>query len=146
MLKEKISEDLKNAMLASDADTVSVLRMIIAAIKNKEVELRVKQKEVSDEDVAQILNTEAKKRRDAVELYKKGGRKDLADKEAAEIEIVKKYLPEQLSEKEIEKIINKYVKGATNKEFGPAMKELMKELKGKADASLISKLLKEKLG
>ncbi len=146
MLKEKILEDIKNAMKSGDSLTTGVLRMVNAAIKNKEIELFAKKKEITDEEVLQLLQTEVKKRKEAAEVYQKGDRQELADKELAEMEVIKKYMPQQLSEAEISPIIDRLISSATKKELGLIMKEATKELKGKADMGLVSKLLKQKLG
>jgi len=101
-----------------------------------------------EEEVIEILVKEAKKRKEAAEIYNKGGRNDLAEKEKKELEIVQKYLPEQLSEIEVEKIVKTVVEksGVKNiKEFGRLMGEVMKELKGKADAKLVGEIIKKLL-
>ncbi len=135
---EKIKSDLKESMKAHDALRLSVLRMVLSVINSKGVELK-------DEEVLEILNKEAKKRKEAILLFLEGGREDLASKEEAELKILGAYLPEQMSEIEIKKVVATIVASASNKEFGPMMKEVMKELKGKADAGLITKILKEQL-
>ena len=101
---------------------------------------------MTEEEVVEILIREAKKRKEAAEIYAKGGRDDLSQKEIREIELIKKYLPEQLSEQEIEKIVKVAIEKTNAKEqkdFGRAMAEAMKELKGKADAKLTSEIVKK---
>lgn len=163
MLKVKIQEDLKTALLNKKELELSVLRMLLSAINNKETDKKTKiwkekpemspekiqkEAELSDEEVFDVIAGETKKRKEAIELYEKGGRKELADKEKKEIVILQKYLPAQLSEDEIKKIIEAAIKksGATSiKEMGKVMGIATPQLKGKADMSLVSKIVKESL-
>lgn len=150
MIQQKISGDLKEFLKSGKSFEVGVLRLIIAAFKNKEIEKRGKGKEetlTNDEEI-EILSREAKKRKEAIEIYSKNNRSDLAEQEAKELEIIKKYLPAELSKEEIEKIINKAIaeSGANSqKDIGKVMKLVMVELKGKADASLVSGIIRQKL-
>ena len=151
MLHQQLTDDLKNAMKSGWDFELGVLRMLSAALHNKEIEKKGKGLEtvLSDEEVVGILTREAKKRKEAAELYSKGNRNDLAEKELKEVEFIKKYLPEQLSEAEIEKVVKAAIEktGAKEvKEFGKVMAEAMKNLKGKADASAVSEIVKRKLG
>ena len=144
-LKDKIREDLKNAMKSKDEVAVRTLRMVIAAIKNFEVE---KMKEASDEDVIAVLQKEAKKRKEAIEQYKAAERDDLASAEEAELRVIEKYLPEQMSEGEIKELAKEIIKqvGATTvKDLGKVMKEIMPKVKGKADGKLVNKIVRELL-
>src|SRR3989338_858323 len=150
MLHQKINEDLKEAFKGKDDFRVGVLRLIISALHNKEIEKKGKGGKPSllEEEVIEILFKEAKKRKEAAEIYNKGGRNDLAEKEKKELEIVQKYLPEQLSEIEVEKIVKTVVEksGVKNiKEFGRLMGEVMKELNGKADATFVGEIIKKLL-
>ncbi len=150
-MKKIISDDLKNALKSGDSFKTGTLRLLLSALHNKEIEKRSKsgESELSGEETIEVLMKESKKRKEAAEIYLKGGRQDLADKEIKEAEIIKIYLPEQLSEAEIEKITLKAIEktGAkTVKDFGRAMAEAMKELKGKADTSKVSEIIKKKLG
>ena len=129
-------------MKASQQSRVDLLRLIINAVKNKEIE---KKKELSDEDVTQVIISEVKKRTDAIDLFSKGGRKDLAEKEKKESEIIGAYLPKMMSAEEAEKIIEKILHKNDGAEFGVVMKEVMAKLKGKADSKLISEIVKDKL-
>lgn len=148
MLQQQINEDLKTALKAGKNFEVGVLRFLTSVIHNKEIEKYREKKtyELTDEEVLNILLTEAKKRKESILMFEKGGRQDLIDKEKSELSIIEKYLPKQLNKEEVEKIIDGILKRTQAKDFGSAMKEAMKELKGKADASLISALIKEKLG
>jgi len=146
-LQKKLTDDLKNALKSGKSFEVGVYRMLNSAIHNKEIEKFSKAKtyELTDEEVLNVLLAEAKKRKEASLMLEKGGRKDLAEKEKEELVIIEKYLPKQLSREEVEKIVEEILKKTGAKDFGQAMKEAMKELRGKADAILVSALIKEKL-
>jgi len=144
-LKDKISDDLKTAMKAKDPVRTGVIRMSIAAIVNKQIELG---RELSDEDVISVLATEAKKRRDAAEQFRNGGRDELADKEEAEFAVLKEYLPEQMGEDEIRTIVKDVIAAAgaeSMKDLGAVMKQLMPKVKGKADGALVNKIVRSEL-
>lgn len=148
MLREKLAEDMRGAMKGADQQTVGVLRLLIAAVNNKAIEKRGKTGSdvLIDDEVLQVLLSEEKKRRDAIVLFEQGGRLDLAKKEEAELEVIQKYLPRRLGREETERAVEKILKDTAAKDFGSAMKQVMKELKGKADAKLISEIVKQKLG
>lgn len=143
-LKDKINNNLKEAMKSKESETVSVLRMLISAIKTKEIALR-KGEEVSlnDEQVIEAIRSEIKKRNDSVSAYEQGGRQDLADKEKNEIKILEKYIPPSLSNEEIEKIIREEIGAMEEKDFGRAMGKVMAKLKGKAEGGKISEIVKK---
>lgn len=145
MLKEKIEHDLIESMKAHAEEKLSVLRMLKSAIKNTEI---AKQKELEEADILQILQGQIKSRRDSIDLYTKGGRPELAEKEESEIKILAEYLPEQLSEDEIKTIVAKAVTelGATGmQDMGKVMGKIMPEVRGKADSSLVSQIVKDSL-
>ena len=144
-LLEQINQNLKEAMKSKDAETLSVLRMLIAAARNKEITLRKDgQAELSDEQIIEVVASEIKKRRDSAEAYISGGRQELADKENSEIKILEKYLPEQLSDEELEKIVQEVVAaGADN--FGQVMGQVMARAKGKADGNKVGEIVKKLL-
>ena len=163
MLKQQIQVDIINALKQGNQEVVDVLRMAISAVNLKEKEKRYKvSKEdtdikeedlmqasaLNDDEVISVISSEIKKRKDAIVLYKKGNRQELVDKEKKEIEILQKYLPEQLSLEEIRKLIEESIAnvGATNiKEMGKVMADLAPKVKGKADGGLVSGLVKQKL-
>src|SRR3989344_2664914 len=121
MLKEKLFDDLKLAMKSADQETVGVLRILLTAIKNKEIEKKTKNGgdgQLTDEEAIQVLMSDAKKHKESIEIFTKGDRKDLADKEEKELAIIQKYLPKQLSEAEIEQIIDKVLREISAKDFG----------------------------
>lgn len=144
-LFQKIEEDLKLALKSREELTVSTLRFLISAIKNQEIE---KQRELTDEEVVQILQKQIKQRRESITAFQSGRREDLALKEKKELEILSKYLPQQLTPKELEEIVKEVIAqlGPTPKDFGKVMGQVMAKVKGKAEGSLVSQTVKEALG
>ena len=141
-LREQLREDLKDAMRAQDATRRGTIRMLEAAIKNAEIEKRGQALE--DPDILAILQRQLKQRRDSIEQFERGGRKDLADIERAEIEVIRAYLPEQLSEDDIEAAAKRIIDrtGATGPgDRGKVMGPLMQELRGKADGSAVNSVV-----
>lgn len=148
MLKEKLQEDLKQAMLAKDETTVSTLRMVLSSLNYYEIQKGDAGYKASDEDVMTVIQKDAKQHRDSIEQFSSGNRQDLVDKEARELRVLEKYLPEQMSEEEIKKLVDEAVSetGASSlQDMGKVMGMLMQKTKGKADGSMVSKLLKERL-
>ena len=142
-LKEQILEDMKKFMREKDSVALGAIRMLRAEIKNAEID---KKGELSDEDVIKVVQSAIKKRRDAAEQYEKAGRNDLAEKEKREIEILSKYLPEQLSEDELKSIISEEIEKLESKDkkfFGQVMRNVMAKVKGRADGKLVNKLVQE---
>lgn len=138
-LREQLREDLKAAMRAQDATRRGTIRMLEAAIKNAEIEKRGQ--ELGDPDILAILQRQLKQRRDSIEQFERGGRQDLADIERAEIEVIQTYLPEQLSEEDIEAAAKRIIDqtGAAGPgDRGKVMGPLMQELRGKADGSAVN--------
>ncbi len=145
-LKERLKADLVQAMKARDEIRVSTIRLLISAIKNKEIDERG---ELNDEGVLGVLSSAVKQRRDSIEQYGKGGRADLADKERAEMAIIQTYMPSQLGRDEIAALVREAVleTGAAGAgDMGKVMKALMPKVKGRADGRLVSEVVKEVLG
>lgn len=148
---EKLDKDLAAAMKSKEPGRellVSVLRMMKASIKNAEIAKRGSEKGLTEEDITGVLTSMVKQRKESAEQYAAGNRKDLADKENQEIEILRRYLPEQLSSGELDEIIRSTIRetGITGiKEMGKLMKELMPRVKGKADGKLVNQRAKEML-
>lgn len=142
MLKEQIDSDLKAAMTAKEQIKVDAIRMLKARIKNEEI---AKQKEFGDAELQDVIASEVKRRKDSVELYNQGNRPELAAKEQEEISILSKYLPEQLSEDEVKKLVGETLAGQnlSAADFGRAMGMVMPKLKGKASGDVVSKVLKD---
>lgn len=149
-LKEQIGEDIKTAMKAKDKLRLQTVRSIKKAILDKEVELRPKgQDALTPEHEIELLTQQAKQRRDSIEQFTNAGRDDLAEKESQELAIIETYLPEQVSDEEVTKIIDELIasSGATTiKDLGKVMGPAMKQLKGKADGKKIQEIVKSKLG
>ncbi|MDJ0660163.1 MAG: GatB/YqeY domain-containing protein [Crocosphaera sp.] len=149
-LKEKLTENIKQAMKAKDKIRLETIRSLKKVILEKEVEVRPKgQTELTPEQELEVLAQQAKQRRDSIEQYRQGGRDDLADKEAQELAIIETYLPRQLATEEIEAIIEQIIAsvGANSpKDMGKVMGPAMKELKGKADGKQVQEIVKAKLG
>lgn len=146
-LHEKINNNLKTALKEGRSLEVQVLRGVNASIKNKEIEKRSGggDSELSEEEVVEVLKKELKKRKEAVDLYKNGNRLELAEIEEKEAEIIEKYLPEQMSDEEIEKVVVGILSKLEDKNFGNVMKVVMAELKGKADGKRVTEIVKSKL-
>ena len=145
-LKEVINNDLKEAMREKDAEVLSTLRLLLSAIKMKEIALRKgEEASLNDEQVIEVIRSEIKKRNDSVSAYEQGSRQDLANKEKNEIKILEKYLPPSLSDEEIEKIVREEIGALEEKDFGRAMGKVMPRLKGKAEGGKISEIVKKVL-
>ena len=148
-LKDRISEEIKAAMKAKDKVRLETVRSIKKVILEKETSVRPSgQDALTDEQELEVLTQLAKQRKDAIEQYRKAGREDLADQEAQELTIIEEYLPAQLSDAEIEAVINELIAktGASSpKDMGKVMGPAMKKLKGKADGAKVQALVKTKL-
>jgi len=161
-LREKIEADFKKALKEKKELTLSTLRMLRAALidreKQKRFQLLSKESfseeelanrvKLSDEEIIQVVSSQVKKRKESIEAYKKGGREDLVEREEKEIEVLKNYLPEQLSKEEIEKMVKEIINkiGASDiKDMGKVMKEILEKIKGKADGKTISEIVKRLL-
>ncbi len=145
-LKEKINQDLKEAMKSGDKDRLNTIRSIRALIL--EFEKSGSGKEIAESDELNILNAAAKKRKESIEQFKNAGRLDLAEKEEKELQIIMEYLPKQLTEEEIEVEVKKIISelNAKGKEdFSKVMPTAAKTLKGKADGSVIRKIVEKLL-
>lgn len=145
MLKDQLFDDQKAAMKGGDKPRLATIRLIMAAIKQQEVDTR---KDLSDDDVLSILTRMVKQRRDSIEQYSKAGRNDLADQESAEIAIIEHYLPAQLSPEEVAGIIEEVIAAtgaAGPKDMGKVMGQLKSKLQGRADMGAASALVRQKL-
>jgi uncharacterized protein YqeY len=144
-LEERLVEEMKQAMKSSDKLRLSTIRMVRSALKNKEIDLR---KKLEDEDIVKVIQVMVRKGEDSVEQFQAGGRVDLVEKEKAEIEILKSFLPQPLSQEEILKIIDQSIQetqASSLKDIGKVMKSVMPRIGGKADGKLINQLVKERL-
>jgi hypothetical protein len=148
-LREKIIDDLKGAMKSGDKLRLETLRTLRAALLEKEIELRGGDHPMSPEDEVGVLLTAAKKRRESIDLFQKGGRSDLVEQESKELAIIQEYLPKQLSEEEVQKIIEEILvqTGASAPgDFGKVMPVAMRQLKGRVDGKVVQEMLRKRLG
>jgi uncharacterized protein len=148
-LKTRISDDIKTAMKAKDKVRLETVRSIKKVILEKETLVRPSgQEELTEEQELEVLSQLAKQRRDSIDQYQKAGREDLAATESAELAIIEEYLPQQLTEAEIEAVIDQLIAqtGATGaKDMGKVMGPAMQQLKGRADGAKVQALVKAKL-
>lgn len=161
MIKDKIKEDIKKAMQEKDELKLSVLRMVSSAVFNKEKDNRAKlskageeeskldeMSKLTEEEVIEVVSSEVKKRKDSIEQYEKGGRSDLAENEKKELEILMEYMPEQMGEDEIRKIVKEKIEElgiSSPQETGKLMGAVMPQLKGKTDGNIVGKIVQEEL-
>ena len=144
-LEERLIEEMKRAMKSNDKLRLSTIRMIRSALKNKEIELR---KKLEDEEVVKVIQAMVRKGEESVEQFQAGGRMDLVEKEKREIEILKSFLPQPLSQEEILRIIDQSIQetqASSAKDIGKVMKSVIPKIGGKADGKLINQLVKERL-
>ena len=144
-LLDTINNDMKNYMKEKDSFSLGVVRMVKGAIQLESIN---KKKELTDEEIISVLSKQIKMRKDSIVEFEKGNRQDLVEQNKKEIEILNKYMPEQLSMEEINKIIDEaflLIKPTSSKEQGLIMKEITPKLKGRADMSLVSGIIKDRL-
>ncbi|WP_457640598.1 GatB/YqeY domain-containing protein [Persephonella sp.] len=144
-LLNKLQEEMKTAMKSGDKEKLSTIRMLISEIKKVQIDQK---KELTDEEIITVIQRYAKQRKEAIQQYKNAGREDLAEKEKKELEIVQQFLPQPLSEEEIEKIVDEVIKevnASSMKDMGKVMKAVMEKVKGRADGSVVSSIVKKKL-
>ena len=148
MNKQKLQEELRRSMLAQDELKTSVLRMILSAINYYEIQKGGAGYVANEEDVLTVIQNQAKQRRDSIEQFKNAGRQDLADKEQKELELLNAYLPVQMSEEEITKLVKESILqtgAASLQDIGKVMGALMPKIKGKADGNLVNNIVKKEL-
>ena len=153
MLREQLNDTLKEAMKSKEPTTVSTLRLINAAIKDRDIADRTKggidEEGISDDDILQLLQSMIKQRHDSIDAYTKGGRNELADQEAQEIEVIERFLPEQLGDEEMTAAVNGVIEavGAESlKEMGAVMAKLREDFAGQMDFGKASGIVKKRLG
>jgi uncharacterized protein YqeY len=145
-LKVEIQEAMKAAMKGGDRLTVSTYRLLLSALHNEEIKSR---KELNTEEIHRVVSTLCKQRAEAIDLYRKGGRAELAEKEEAELKVLQRLLPEPLSEDEVRALIKASIEevGAKNvQDLGKVMKQLMPKVTGRTDGKRVNELAKELLG
>lgn len=138
----KITEDMKIAMKSKDSLALNTIRMLRAEIKNAEI---AKMDKLTEDEIVKVVQTAIKKRKEAAEQYKNAGREDLYKKEMAEAKVLEKYLPEQLEEEELRKIIADVINETKSDNFGIIMKTVMSKVGSKAEGKVVNKLVKEML-
>ncbi|MEK0313004.1 MULTISPECIES: GatB/YqeY domain-containing protein [unclassified Cohnella] len=144
-LADRLNEDMKQAMRAQDKFRLTTIRMVRAAVKNQEIELR---RPLEDNEVIEILSREVKQRKDSLQEFGKAGRDDLATAVASEIDIISEYLPTQLDEEEIKTLVTQTIQetGASSKaDMGKLMGALMPKVKGRADGKLVNQIVQQLL-
>jgi len=143
-IKEKIEKDIVEAAKAKDKVRLAALRLVKSALENKRIE---KMNNLTDEDSIAVLKTEAKKRKEAMEAFEAGGRDEMAQAEKAELEIIESYLPEQMSEEDVEAKVKEIVEKIPEdqRDFGKVMGMVMKELKDQADGQIVNQAVKKLL-
>lgn len=145
-IREKITADVKAAMIAKDSVKLGALRMLQSAVKNREIELRPNP--ITEEDVMGVLKKLVKQRKESIDQFQQAGRQDLVDQETAELKVLEVYLPAQMSRDQIEALVTDVIAalGAkTVKDMGPVMKEVIARSGGAADNKVVSEIIKSKL-
>ena len=146
-LTDQLQSDMTAAMKARDAETVATLRMVIAAVKNAKVSAG-HSGDVTDEETLELLTREAKKRNEAAEAYDEAGREELAAKERRELEIIRRYLPEQLDEDTVRALVDEAIaeSGASGPaDLGKVMSAVMPKVKGRADGKMVNAVVRQRL-
>lgn len=146
LLFEQIRVDMKTAMKSGEKDRLETLRFILSGLNlaQKEKEMKTPGSELDDSETISFLQKEVKRRKDSIELFKKGGRNDLVEKEEMGISFIQSYLPKELQQEEIEKIIDDVLKNGFN-DFSSVIREAVKVIAGRADGKVISEIVKKKL-
>lgn len=145
MLRDRLNDEMKQAMKARDDIRLSVIRLIRSSVKNREIELR---HELADGEITEVLSTLVKQRRESIRMFGEAGRADLVEKEEKELAVLLTFLPQQLSREEVEALVVQAIaeSGAQGpKDMGKVMKAIMPHVTGRADGSLVSVVVKEKL-
>ncbi len=142
-IKTQIEEKMKEALKNQNTEVLSLFRMLKSAIKNAEIEKRA---ELEDADVIRVLEREAKQRRDSIEQYRAGNREDLANHEQSELEIIEEFLPQKMTEEEIRAEVKDIISENPDQDFGRIMGAVMFRLSGKADGSLVQKIVRSEMG
>ena len=150
MLRARLNDDLKDALKAKDQLAVATLRLILAALKDRDIAARGKGNSdgVKDEEIIQLLQKMVRQRRDSIEAYQNGGRQDLAEREAAEIEVIKRFLPEELDEAEVQSAVEQTIaelQADSVKDMGKVIGTLKERYAGRMDFGKASQLVKQRL-
>jgi len=144
-MREQLIDEMNSAMKAGDRPRLSTLRLLIASVKNREIDLK---RELNDEEIYKVIATMARQRRESIEQFKKGGRQDLVEKEEGELELLTGFLPAQLSREEVAALVKKTIEetgAAGMKDMGKVMKGLLPRVTGRADGKVVSDIVRELL-
>ncbi|KKR70224.1 MAG: hypothetical protein UU14_C0054G0005 [Candidatus Roizmanbacteria bacterium GW2011_GWB1_40_7] len=147
MLKQQLRSDLNNAMREKDSTKVGTIRLLLSAIQYFEIQ-KQRDYQASDEEIVSLIKKEVKKRKESIALYKQGKRDDLVEKETKELAILQAYLPEQMSEDEVRKVVTETIQetnASSMADMGRVMASVMSKLKGKVDGSVVNKVVREEL-
>lgn len=145
-LRERLSEEMKEAMKAKDSLRLSSIRLIRSAVKNKDIELK---REIAEQEIVEVIATLVKQRRESIRLFSEAGRQDLVEKEEKELAVLLGFLPQQLSREAVAELVDRVIAecGAQGgKDMGRVMKALMPHVAGRADGKMVSDIVREKLG
>lgn len=142
MLRQKLLTDLKLAMKARDRLRLEAVRYLLALIQNAEID---KHGEVTDEELMKITRSEIKKRQEAIDQIRKGGRGELVQEEEAKVKVLAEFLPEQMGEGEISKLVDQIIGESAEKDFGRIMKQVMERVAGRAEGKIVAEVVKRKL-
>jgi len=145
LVLEKLTRDMKDALRAGEKLRLGVIRLLRAQLKNAAIQ---RGRDLTEDEVLSVLSSAVKMRKEAIEKFREGNRQDLVEKEQAELDIVRSYLPDPLSEKDVSHLIDKTVRevGATGlSDLGAVMKQIMPQVRGRVEGGLVNKLVREKL-
>lgn len=148
-LQEQLVNDMKESMKSGDSVKVSTIRMLKAAIKNKEIEKGGTSYKLSDKETLEVIATAIKQRKDSIEQFTKGHRLDLAEKEKRELEILQAYMPPQMSDEDVKAEVKKAIaetSASSQKDMGKVMKVLMPRIAGRADGAVVNRIVRELIG
>ncbi len=145
-LRDKLSDEMKQAMKARDELRLSTVRLVRSAVKNKDIELK---RELNDQEIVEVIATLVKQRRESIRRFVEAGRQDLVDKEEGELKVLLEFLPQQMGREEVAALVEKVIAecGAQGaRDMGKVMKALMPHVSGRADGKMVSDVVKERLG
>lgn len=141
-LRSQLTDMMKTAMKARDQVRLDSVRFVLSQIKNAEIDLH---REMNDEEVIQLLKKEVKNRKEAIEQFIQGGRQEIVDEETAKLNVIKEFLPAEMSDEELQNIVQEVVDSIGNSEFGQVMKAIMAKVNGQADGKRVSEFVKKAL-
>jgi len=141
-IRTQLTDKLKEAMKARDATALDSLRYLLSLVKNVEIDVK---RELSDDEIISLLQKEVKRRREAIEQFKRAGRQDLVDHEESQMSVLMQFLPKQMSQEEVETEVKALVDALPAKDMSTAMREIMPKFKGRADGKMVSDIVKSLL-